>query len=109
MQLFRPGWSNGTSVAGKGSLKNITIDCPTAIVLDADKNLFIVDKNNHRIIQITPNSSQCVVGCSGKGSSSYQLSHPAGLSFDSYGNMFIVDQTNDRVQKFLLATNSCCK
>src|SRR5207244_2151424 len=88
VQLFHSGQLNGITVAGNGSIENISIACPTAIVLDADKHLFIVDQNNHRIVELGPNISRCLVGCSGYGSASFQLNYPQTLSFDSYGNMF---------------------
>jgi hypothetical protein len=110
IQRFQSGKLNGTTVVANESIGNISINCPTAIVLDADKNLFIVDNGNHRIIQIGFNSSRCLVGCSGSsGSTLYQLSYPETLSFDSYGNMFVTDTDNDRIQMFILATNSCGK
>ncbi len=31
------------------------------------------------------------------------------LSFDSYGNIYVTDTGNQRIQKFVLASNSCCK
>ncbi len=110
IQLFRSGQLNGTTVAGDGSSSTtITLVNPTGIVLDADKYLFIVDQQTHRIVGSGPNGFLCLVGCSGSGSASNQLLYPTTLSFDSYGNMFVIDWGNARVQKFLLSTNLCGK
>jgi hypothetical protein len=110
IQLFRPGQLNGITVAGNGSLNTtITLKCPAGIALDADNYLFIVDHFNNRIVGSGPNGFQCLVGCSGVGSASNQLTYPLTLSFDGYGNMFVSDHINDRIQKFILSTNSCGK
>jgi hypothetical protein len=101
VQLFQSGESNGITVAGSGSPNpTINLDCPTGIVLDADKYLFIVDANNHRIVGSGLNGFQCLVGCYGPGSESNQLDLPSTFSFDRSGNMFVADQRNNRIQKF---------
>ncbi|CAF3863381.1 unnamed protein product, partial [Adineta steineri] len=108
IQLFKHGELNGTTIVGQGSTtNNISLDFPTAIVLDADKYLYIVDRNNHRIVRSGPNDIRCIIGCDGEGSQSYQLSQPTTLSFDSYGNIFITDYENHRIQKFDFLLNSC--
>jgi hypothetical protein len=110
IQLFRSGQLNGITIAGGGlSSTTVTLNLPSGIVLDADKYLFIVDRNNHRIVGSGPNGFQCLVGCSGRGNASNQLLDPVALSFDIYGNMFVTDSSNNRIQKFLLSTNSCGK
>ena len=98
-------------MAGSGSLSpTITLNYPIAIILDADKYLFIADYFNHRIIGSNSNGFRCIAGCSGSsGSASNQLSHPSSLSFDSYGNIFVTDFMNSRIQKFFFMTNSCSK
>jgi len=88
---------------------NISLNCPTGIVLDADDYLFIVDNLNSRIVASSPNGFRCLVGCSGSsGSASNQLYYPETMAFDSYGNIFVTDWNNNRVQKFILlnTTNS---
>jgi hypothetical protein len=110
IQLFRSGQSHGITVAGRGSSNpTIALDCPTEIALDAQKYLFIVDSNNHRIIRSGVNGVQCLVGCYGQGSQSTQMSFPSSLTFDRSGNMFVVDQKNNRIQKFQYSENSCGK
>ena len=110
IQLFLPGTSMGTTVAGATSATTtISISFPTAIVLDADSNLFVVDSGNNRIIGSGLTGFRCILGCSGSGSSPNQLKDPIALSFDSFGNIYVTDKTNSRVQKFLISTNSCGK
>jgi DNA-binding beta-propeller fold protein YncE len=110
IQLFKSGELNGITVAGDGAPQTITLSEPSGMVLDADKYLFIVDRDYHRIIGSGPNGFRCLVGCSTiLGLAPHQLYGPFTLSFDSYGNMFVADQRNNRIQKFFLSTNSCSK
>ncbi|CAF0754273.1 unnamed protein product [Adineta steineri] len=110
IQLFKHGELNGITIVGLGSTtNNISLNRPSAIVLDADGYLFIVDRWNSRIIRSRSNYIRCIIGCYGKGSQSHQLSSPTSLSFDSYGNIFIHDSNNHRIQKFDFLPNSCGK
>ncbi|CAF0723552.1 unnamed protein product [Adineta steineri] len=103
VQLFQRGGSNGITVAGRESQNpTITLDCPSGIILDADKYLYIVDRDDSRIVGSGLNGFRCLVGCYGSGAKSNQLYEPFSLSFDRYGNMFVTDSYNDRIQKFLL-------
>lgn len=110
IQLFRYGQLNATSVAGRNSNSNISLNCPTAVTHDADGYLFIVDSYNNRIIGSDRDGFRCLVGCaSTAGSSPHQLNNPTALYFDSIGNMLVLDRANHRIQKFFLATNPCSK
>ncbi|CAF3909027.1 unnamed protein product [Adineta steineri] len=108
VQLFQLGESNGITVVGGGSVNpTIKLDCPSGIILDAEKYLFIVDRGNHRIIGSGLNGFQCLVGCYGRGSQSNQMSYPSSLSFDRFGNMFVIDSFNHRIQKFEYLEELC--
>ncbi|CAF1392377.1 unnamed protein product [Adineta steineri] len=103
VQLFQSGELNGITVAGNTSRNpTIALSCPSGIILDAEKYLFIVDQFNGRIVGSDRNGFRCLVGCHGQGSRSNQLLNPFSFSFDTYGNMFATDQYNHRIQKFLL-------
>ncbi|CAF4004443.1 unnamed protein product [Adineta steineri] len=108
VQLFQLGQLHGITVAGsRSAYATISLSCPSSIVLDAVKHLFIVDQSNDRIVGSSANGFRCLVGCYGKGSRSNQLSTPVALSFDRFGNMFVTDYANDRIQKFQLLESSC--
>ncbi|CAF1078635.1 unnamed protein product [Adineta steineri] len=110
VQLFHLGESNGIIVAGSTSLyPTITLFFPSGIILDAEKYLFIVDSNNHRIVGSGLNGFRCLVGCHGMGPQSNQLKNPSSLSFDRSGNIFVTDQYNHRIQKFKYFEESCGK
>jgi hypothetical protein len=101
IQLFQSGELNGIIVAGSTSPNpTINLNCPTGIVLDAEKYVFIVDSGNDRVVGSGLNGFRCVVGCYGEGAQSNRLSVPFSLSFDRSGNMFVADRYNDRIQKF---------
>ena len=110
VQLFRSGELNGTTVVGSQASGTIVLNCPTAVVVDADGHLFITDQYNHRIVGSGPYGFRCVAGCSGtSGSGSDSLNNPSSLSFDRDGNIFVADQNNSRIQNFLLLNNICSK
>jgi hypothetical protein len=110
IQLFQSGESNGTTVAGsKSPNRTITLDCPIGITFDAEKYLFIVDRNNHRIVGSGSDGFRCLVGCDGKNPQSTQLFFLSAFSFDISGNMFVVDQGNNQVRKFIYLEGSCGK
>ncbi|CAF1013859.1 unnamed protein product [Adineta ricciae] len=105
IQYFYPNQLNGTSITGAGS---ITLSRPTDVLLDADGCMFIVDLDNHRILQYIFHVFRCIIGCSGTpGSGPNQLQYPFSFAFDSYGNLIVNDKDNNRIQKFFLITNSC--
>ncbi|CAF3880806.1 unnamed protein product [Adineta steineri] len=108
VQLFQFGGSKGNTMAGSKSLiPTITLRCPSEIILDAEKYLFIVDHENHRIVGSGSNGFRCLVGCYGWGSQSNQLTFPFSFSFDSSGNMLVTDRSNHRIQKFKYLKKSC--
>ncbi|CAF1560212.1 unnamed protein product, partial [Adineta steineri] len=108
VQLFQSGESSGITVAGSGSRNpTITLHCPSGIILDAEKYLFIVDLLNNRIVGSSSNGFQCLVGCYGRGSQSNQLTLPFSLSFDRSGNIYVADNDNFRIQKFQYIEESC--
>ncbi|CAF0995619.1 unnamed protein product [Adineta steineri] len=108
VQLFQSGESNGITVAGSTFLNSIfALRCPNAVILDAEKYLFIVDQRNHQIVGSNFDGFRCLVGCDGKGSQSNQLNQPFSLSYDRSGNIFVTDQDNHRIQKFKYLKRFC--
>ena len=108
IQQFRVSQVNGTTFMQTLSTGSIVLSCPAGIALDAFGNLFITDRNNHRIIGGLLNRFRCIVGCSGlAGPAADQLSLPQSVSFDSVGSLYVVDRNNDRIQKFDLGVNTC--
>ena len=98
---------------------------PTALALDQEKNLYVADTNNNRVLEyFTPLAQSSVAGsgdtipdavlgqssfvrnvCLGKLGGSKPanasgLCNPMGLSVDSTDNLFISDTYNNRVLRF---------
>ena len=103
IQLFPLGQTNANIVAGEGAPGTIDLKCPSDITEDGIGYLFIVDRDNHRIIGSDRNGFRCVAGCTNTyGSTSDQLAAPRHMAFDTYGNIFVSDEKNGRIQKFIL-------
>lgn len=69
------------------------------IAVDASGNLFITDRNNHRVQKF--NSSgvyQAQFGSNGTGNGEFD--RPIGIAIDGSGYIWVVDSGNDRIQKF---------
>ena len=110
IQFFQFGQLNATTVVGKGSNRSIALHLPSDITMDADNYFYFVDHGNNRIIRLTPEDEQCIVGCTGSsGAAANQLFRPVALDFDSQGNLFVLDSYNSRIQKFQLISNQCGK
>jgi hypothetical protein len=108
VQLFRGGRSDTGSIVSVGdNIKWPRLKGPTNVILDYDKNLYILDTSNHRIIFLDSKFEQyrCLIGCNTNNDySSGLLNLPIGISFDRFGNILISDTNNNRVLKFLLET-----
>jgi hypothetical protein len=108
IQLFPWGKTDGITVAGDGAPNTVTLDCPNAVVLDANGYMFITDNYKHRLFGSGPLGFRCLFGCASIiGSNPDQLATPRVFAFDSYGNIFVADQLNHRIQQFVLVSNSC--
>ncbi|CAF4021345.1 unnamed protein product [Adineta steineri] len=108
VQLFQSGEPDGITVVGSNFLNpTITLKCPTGVILDTEKYLFILDHSNSRIVGSGLNGLRCLVGCHGIGSQSHQLNFPSSFSFNRYKDIIVADFLNHRIQKFQLFKESC--
>jgi cysteine-rich repeat protein len=101
----------GTGVSGYGgdggAATSAMLSNPTGLAVDAQGNMFIVDKNNHRIRKVSTNglittvAGTGVPGYSGDGgaATSARLAFPAGVAIDAGGNLFIADTDNHRIRR----------
>ena len=101
----------GTGVAGfsgdSGSAIGAQLNRPNAAWIDGAGNLYISDRNNHRVRKIdaagviTTVAGTGVAGYSGDTGSatSAQLNYPGALVMDSAGILYIMDYGNHRVRK----------
>jgi sugar lactone lactonase YvrE len=104
-----------TTVAGNGSsgyngdeipATTARLWGPSDVVVDSAGNLFIADRNNHRIRKVAP--SGIITTIAGNGINGFigddgpailaQLYYPDGVSVDSAGTLFIADTYNHRIR-----------
>ncbi len=106
-----------TTVAGNGTggfsgdaglAINANLSQPQGVAVDGDGNIFIADRNNHRIRKvdaatgvISTVAGNGTAGFSGDGGLAVDamLNFPKRVAVDSAGNLFIADLNNARIRK----------
>ncbi|HLC41149.1 MAG TPA: hypothetical protein VJO34_05915, partial [Methylomirabilota bacterium] len=83
------------------------LNYPAAVAVDAAGNLFIADRDNHRIRKV--DGSGIINTVAGDGTQGFggdggpaagaQLNTPTGVAVDGSGNLFIADRFNNRIRK----------
>ena len=97
--------SSGFSGDG-GKATEARLNVPAGLAFDKNGNLYIADRNNHRIRKvdtrgiITTIAGTGTAGFSGDGGSATQaqLDLPSGIALDSKGNIFLSDRSNNRIR-----------
>jgi alpha-tubulin suppressor-like RCC1 family protein len=104
----------GTSLPG--STDNVTglaagFRNPAGVAIDEAGNVFVGDRNNHKIRKITPDGSMVITfagtGIAGSKDTTAALSAsfnlPTGLAFDNTGNLWVADEGNHKIRKITAA------
>ena len=105
-----------TTVAGTGTkgyngdgdlATQAQLDTPEGVAVAAAGNLYIADRQNHRVRRIDP--SGIITTVAGTGAQDYRgdggpatdagLRQPSGLTFDAAGNLYIADRQNHAVRR----------
>lgn len=101
----------GTGAAGfagdDGPASGARLNYPFAVALDREGNLYVADKENHRIRRISKDGRISTIA--GTGTAGYsgdegpaaraQLDTPSGVAVDASGNVYIADTYNNRIRK----------
>ena len=90
-----------------GQASAAKLNRPVRIVIDSKGNLYIPDKNSHRIRKIDVTGIiTTIAGTGGNGyngdsilATSATLSGPTDVAIDTAGNLYIADQSNYRIRK----------
>lgn len=87
-------------IVNNQGINNSQLNSPVDVVIDYARNLYIADRDNHRVQKYLLGSSigQTVAGNGLKGSSQYQLNSPSRVLIDSNENLYIADMNNNRIQ-----------
>ncbi len=101
----------GTGTAGfMDGMGNVAkFNFPYGVAVDSADNVYVTDKNNHRIRKITANSMGVVEvsTLAGTGSNGFidgvgdiaRFDQPTGIAVDSSGNVYVADSQNHRIRK----------
>ncbi|CAF0934964.1 unnamed protein product [Adineta steineri] len=107
-----------TVVGGNGQGQQLNqLNRPGGIFIDKNKNMFITDYENHRIVEWKCNAKegQIIAGGNGRGNRMDQLNHPTDVIVDQQNHSIIIaDRGNRRVIQWLnqkqqiLIDNTAC-
>ncbi len=97
-----PGFADGTNL-------NAQFDTPTAITVDTNGNLYVVDTDNHTIRKLALSGTNWVVstiagtsedpGFTDGTNLAAQFYYPSGITVDTNGNLYVSDTDNSTIRK----------
>lgn len=97
---------NGTSAysGDGGAASAASLSSPNMLAFDTSDNLYVSDRNNHRIRKITPAGIISTfagggTGIAGVAATAAYLPDPIGLVFDTVGNLYVADVLTYSVRK----------
>lgn len=99
------GWVSSMILTGPAS----SINNPSGITRDPAGNLVICDRDNHRIVTITPAGVTAVLAGSGIAGftngtgTAAQFNQPYSIVADASGNFYVTDRMNNAVRKITAA------
>jgi sugar lactone lactonase YvrE len=100
----------GTGATGYGGDGGLALAAmlahPMGLAVDEHGNVYVADRENNRVRQITPQGTiRTVIGSGGRGPSvdgpalTITLDFPHGVAVDSYGTLYVADTGNNRVRR----------
>lgn len=88
-----------------GPATSAALDSPTGVAVDAGGNVYIADRLNQRVREVSGGNISTLAGSSTEGfsgdgtASGAMLAKPSGVSVDAAGNVYIADTDNQRVRE----------
>jgi uncharacterized protein (TIGR03437 family) len=91
----------------RGDARKARLNHPSGVAADASGNLYIADRDNHRIRRVSPEGIITTVAGTGERGDSgdlgpatkAQLNQPSSVTADAAGNLYIADTGNHRVRR----------
>nr|ACD54732.1 gluconolactonase-like protein [Adineta vaga] len=111
IQMWSPGATSGITIAGQTGLCGDQLNrlCyPSSMITDSNRNLYIADTYNNRIMLWMKGSTSGILIAGGTtfGVLPNQLFYPQSIKLDRDGALIVADRRNNRIQKFSVL---CCK
>ena len=111
------GYAGDNAVGG--AITSVQLDFPTGVAVNSSGDVFIADRDNHRIRKLTvltatvttvAGSGSDIVGAfadglnPGDATSLARLNQPSGVAVDGSNNVYIADTANHRIRKLTVGT-----
>lgn len=95
----------GSATAGHadGAATTATFNQPEGVAVDSNGNVFVADKGNNEIREISAGTVSTFAGSLTAGSAdgtgaAASFNKPEGLAFDSKGNLYVADSANNEIR-----------
>jgi sugar lactone lactonase YvrE len=96
---------NGVATFADGTGTSASFNVPLGIAMDTQGKIYVTERENNRLRQITPN--RVVSTLAGNGGTTFAegigtaatFNSPFGVAVDAYGNLYVTDGANYRIRK----------